>query len=132
MQHTFIIAGMFGYIRRNTASRNKEKLKWREIYDFMLQSTYKNDLTPRQKKDFDQVLLKRLVWPYARNNSVIHDSYTCKIKYLRGTDVRPFPTRRLHGRYNFVGSNGGNITIKKDGPCPKECRPILHQDWLLC
>ena len=54
MQHIFLIAGMFGYIRKNTDSRNEQKLKWREIYAFMLQSTYKNDLTPRQKKDFDQ------------------------------------------------------------------------------
>ena len=84
------------------------------------------------KKNIDQKLLKTLIWPYARNDSVIHDSYTCKIKRLRGTDMRPFPTRRLHGRFNFVGSNGGNITLKKDGSCPKECRPIKHKDWVVC
>ena len=51
---------------------------------------------------------------------------------LKGSEMRPFPTRRLYGKYNFVGSNGGSITLQKDGPCPKECRPKEHKKWLLC
>ena len=86
-------------------------------------------------KGIDQTLLARRVWPYAKNDSVIHDSYTCHKRGLRGTDIRPFPTKRLQQRHNYVGDyfvGKGEITVKKHGACPVQCRPKEHQDWLIC
>jgi len=37
---------------------------------------------PRAYWDFDQALLRRIVWPVAVKNSLQHDSYSCKIKRL--------------------------------------------------
>lgn len=52
---------------------------------------------------------------------------------------RPFPTQRINGpdftdtdEWNFVGSNGGKITLQNHGECPAECRPKEHPEWKLC
>lgn len=37
---------------------------------------------PRAYWDFDQALLRRIVWPEAVKNSLQHDSYSCKIERL--------------------------------------------------
>ena len=127
----FYLAGMFGLQKKSKKNRNST-IELNDIYKKMINASRVIELDQSSKKKIDQKLLKTLIWPHARNDSLIHDSYTCKNKSLRGVDVRPFPTRRLHGKYNFVGSNGGNITLSKDGPCPKQCRPIEHQDWVVC
>ena len=119
-------------MRRMNDQNKAHKESWTEEFKNILNLSNETELDEVRKKKIDQTLLKALIWPYAKNDSVIHDSYTCKIKRLKGSDMRPFPTRRLYGKYNFVGSNGGNITIQKDGPCPKKCRPIEHQEWILC
>ena len=123
-------AGMFGMKKRKDSDTKKEN--WIDEFKNILNLSNETVLDDVEKKKIDQTLLKTLIWPYARNDSVIHDSYTCKIKRLKGSEMRAFPTRRLYGKYNFVGSNGGNITLQKDGPCPKECRPKEHKEWLLC
>ena len=117
--------------KRKDSDRTKKE-NWIEEFKNILNLSNGTALDDVKKKKIDQTLLKTLIWPHARNDSVIHDSYTCKIKRLKGSEMRPFPTRRLYGKYNFVGSNGGNITLQKDGPCPKECRPKEHKEWLLC
>ena len=122
---------MFGMRRMNDQNK-AHKESWTEEFKNILNLSNETELDEVRKKKIDQTLLKTLIWPYAKNDSVIHDSYTCKIKRLKGSEMRPFPTRRLYGKYNFVGSNGGNITLQKDGPCPKECRPKEHKEWLLC
>ena len=122
---------MFG-MRKTKILKNEKKENWIEEFKSILNLSNKTELDDVSKKKIDQTLLKTVIWPYAKNDSVIHDSYTCKIKRLKGSEMRPFPTRRLYGKYNFVGSNGSNITLQKDGPCPKECRPIEHQEWILC
>ena len=105
---------------------------FKELFKNITNLTQTHRVDRKGKNIMDQKLLKDLIWPIARNDSVIHDSYTCKIKRLKGTDMRPFPTRRLHGKFNFVGSNGGTITLDHDGPCPKECRPSKHKEWVVC
>ena len=88
------------------------------------------------EKGLDQEALANEVWPFARLDMVAHDSYLC----LNFTgNVWPWPTQRISGpglsepsQPNFVGSNGGKISINAHGPCPVECRPPEHQDWLLC
>ena len=127
----YYLAGMFG-VRKEKSQNKYTKDKFNEIFKNMINKSKDSELDQSVKKKIDQTLLKTFIWPYAKNDSVIHDSYTCKIKRLRGTDIRPFPTRRLHGKFNFVGSNGGNITLAKDGPCPRECRPKEHYNWIVC
>ena len=83
--------------------------------------------SPRSVKGPDQVVLAKYVWSWGRCNSLQHDSYTCQI--FPGT--RPFPTQRPIEPNNFIGaisvSNGTYLT-----PCPKLCRPKLHQHWTYC
>ena len=111
----------------------KEELD--KVFKDMIPESRKLLQNAKKKKGIDQHLLARLVWPYAKNDSVIHDSYTCRMTRLRGTDIRPFPTKRLQRRHNFVGdrsSSKGEITVKKHGACPVQCRPKEHQDWIIC
>ena len=82
---------------------------------------------PRYAYGPDQGFLKRYVWPWAKWSSVSHDSYFChKFPY-----TRPFPKRRPVKENNFVASvvhDHGRLELQ----CPKDCRPQLHQDWLIC
>ena len=69
----------------------------------------------------------RYVWPWAKNNQISHDSYTCQ-KYPK---TRPYPTKRLKGPNNFVASVVfENHELTKE--CPVKCRPKNHQDWKNC
>ena len=69
---------------------------------------------------------------------MIHDSYTCNA--FENMANRPFPTQRLAGsnftapeEANFVGAKGDDaIGLAEVGPCPEECRPRNHKDWLIC
>jgi hypothetical protein len=57
-----------------------------------------------------------------------HDSYFCRREtYLKG-EMRPFPTKRLNGSRNFVGSAEASQTISTQ--CPLPCRK--NPDWLFC
>ena len=89
------------------------------------------------QKGKDQEVLHRVVWPYAKLDMIAHDSYLCD-RYP-SPDNRAWPTQRISGRdftkpdiLNFVGSNGGKISLNQHGACPKKCRPENHPDWLLC
>ena len=126
-QHgTQILGGMFG-MRKNNHHRNQTfafqrmldlcKLKW--------------------EKGLDQWVLNQVVWPLARHDMVAHDSYLCN-SYPSEFN-RPYPTQRINGpnytnpgEWNYIGSNGGTFYLPDDNPCPIECRPAVHQDWLLC
>ncbi len=88
-------------------------------------------------KGLDQGALHKIVWPVAKTDMTAHDSYLC-LQYSNKFN-RPWPTQRIAGPdfsepnvLNFVGSNGGKITMQNHGACPVECRPQDHQDWLLC
>ena len=61
------------------------------------------------------------------------------LPFNAGVEIRPWPTERLRDvPRNYVGSNGkpsmdivpGNTRVFK--PCPADCRPEKHQDWVLC
>ena len=75
----------------------------------------------------DQNFLNRYIWPWARLSSLSHDSYSCT-KY---PNTRPFPTRREPGPNNFVASVA-KVGASLQEPCPEECRPSDHQDWIMC
>jgi len=81
----------------------------------------------RASGGWDQIALRRYVWPWAKKITFAHDSYTCrKFSY-----THPFPTQRLTGIGNYVGSVISlNATVRNK--CPYKCRPKEHKDWSYC
>ena len=77
--------------------------------------------------NLDQELLGDIIFPEVQNISCVHDSFYCK-KYL-SKNWRPFPTKRLSGEFNFIGSDGPK---ELDDPCPLACRPANHIGWTQC
>ena len=75
----------------------------------------------------DQGFLRRYIWPWAKLDSMQHDSYFCK-KY---SGTKPFPTKRKNETNNFVAAVVGQKQYiwKK---CPEKCRPKEHLDWEYC
>ena len=69
----------------------------------------------------------RLFFPWAKNDSVSHDSYNCKSFNF----TQPWPTKRKMKPANFVGAIFLNGPIL-DKICPEECRPKDHKDWKYC
>lgn len=79
----YIMAGLWG--AKNSADRDK-------IFD--LGSTLFHS-KPRKYWDFDQALLRRIVWPEAVRSVLQHDAYSCKYnKFNQFHPVMPFPSRR--------------------------------------
>ncbi|KAK8727009.1 hypothetical protein OTU49_009880, partial [Cherax quadricarinatus] len=115
-----ILAGMWG------GSRTRGGEKMTEMLQAMMR------WPPRNIWDYDQVLLKRVVWPDMLDTVLAHDSYFCGNPHFQSRHrSQPFPTQRV-GRY-FVG---WGPTRDHELPgitmCPSLCRPPQHQDWLYC
>jgi len=87
---------------------------------------------PREKGGgYDQIALMRYFWPWGKKVALSHDSYTCR----KFSHTAPFPTQRLPGIGNFIGSVIAlNQTVGFDNSnfCPEKCRPKNHQDWIYC
>ena len=124
---TPILGGMFG-MRVTSEEKFKE-----------MNSVLQRILTSgtRWGKGQDQGLLAKYLWPVAKDDMVAHDSFLCT--RFKSKMVRPFPTKRIAGpdyktgvKDNFVGSNGGQISLANVKACPIQCRPKRHKDWLLC
>lgn len=80
-----------------------------------------------------QALLRRIVWPRARRDSLQHDSYTCAFRGFvgdPGSSVAPFPTRRDGGRYVGWGPVRGGGRGGAARECPEACR--RRPDWKTC
>ena len=126
--NTAVLGGMFG-TRVNATLIASSHLK---ILRAMLKKS------KGKSKGWDQSLLRKHFWPVAELDLVAHDSYTRQNYPNIGN--RPFPTKRETSedfktgvKDNFVGSNGGWVILQGSAkPCPAECRPRDHQDWLLC
>ncbi|KAK2719803.1 uncharacterized protein LOC136037034 isoform X2 [Artemia franciscana] len=113
-----ILAGMWG------ARLDKRRKEIREAAVDMVLSS-QDDL-----KSTDQRQLEYRIWPIAKSDSVVHDSYFCKNHRLRSRDITlPFPTRREN--YTFVG-NVVNMSEYLFEECPEECRPVEHKEWYFC
>ncbi|XP_045605224.2 uncharacterized protein [Procambarus clarkii] len=115
-----ILAGMWGGSRTRGASKMTEMLRG------MLR------WPPRDIWDYDQVLLKRVVWPEILDTVLAHDSYFCGNPHFRSHHrSQPFPTQRQD--HYFVGW-GPTRDHELPGvtKCPSLCRPPQHQDWLYC
>lgn len=83
--------------------------------------------TPMQEVEMgnDQIILKKFMWPFVRNDTLQHDSYLCK----RYKGTTPYPSKREDNR-SFIGCKRVcNYEIEQ---CPKDCRPSQHKDWLYC
>lgn len=136
VHNTKILGGAFGmqFIKDN---KDKDRRS-------LAKSLFLNMLAgSRATKGYDQTVLKKHVWPHAEHDSVAHDSYLCLYNNPRvgnrDSAHRAFPTQRVNSKgygephaTNFVGSNGGKIFLPHSKQCPPECRPVDHQDWLLC
>ena len=88
--------------------------------------------TPRHYWDFDQALLRRIMWPEAVRNSLQHDSYTCTYKkFSTFHKTQPFPTKRddnqLHVGWGSIKGDKNKTGIK---PCPNKCRKNI--EWTFC
>ena len=104
---------------------NLTRQNWAQTW----QKAFKDSLlySGRSHYGADQNLLTKYVWPWVKNQAMSHDSYLC----LKYPNTQPFPTKRLDGPNNFVASVVyENHTLTQE--CPKECRPMNHQDWLTC
>ena len=76
----------------------------------------------REKKGPDQKILKKHVWPWARLNSMQHESYKC----AQYPGTIGFPTRRERKPGNYIASNNDIIWRA----CPEICR--RHPNWTHC
>ncbi len=81
----------------------------------------------------DQTLLNELIRPKVQDQTLVFDSYTCQ--QFRQGHIRAFPTQRP-SRECHLGcvrpccQNSSKIILEK--PCPKQCRPKNHLDWIYC
>ena len=88
---------------------------------------------PRKYWDFDQALLRRLVWPEAVQSVLQHDSYSCNYKnFNQFHSVQPFPEKREGLLY--VGWGPVKTSPNRTGivTCPRVCRPLGHPEWTTC
>ncbi|XP_045585469.2 uncharacterized protein [Procambarus clarkii] len=77
----------------------------------------------------DQEILKLYLWPVARLNATVHDSYTCK----RFGKSLPFPSERVN--FTFVGQRSYRNRYRRERTyiaCPINCRPKKHKNWFYC
>ncbi|KAL7636893.1 UNVERIFIED_CONTAM: hypothetical protein RMT77_012651 [Armadillidium vulgare] len=117
-----ILGGMWGGLR--TADEKKITHFFKEMFFAPIIPIW----------DYDQGLLRVLVWPNVKNQTVIHDSYTCRDPSLtkKGNIVLPFPTQRQGKVFISWGPLRDEIELNLVTACPLVCRPKDHQDWKYC
>ena len=87
--------------------------------------------TPRQYWDYDQALLRRIIWPEAVKDSLQHDSYSCAYpKFNAYHPTQPFPTPRKGRIYVGWGPTKGSENQTGIKPCPPKCR--ADPSWIFC
>lgn len=116
----YMLAGLWGA----KVSQDREKIG--QLAVEML------DSTPRHYWDFDQALLRRIVWPVAVQSCLQHDSYSCTFaKFNAYHKTQPFPTQRQNGLYVGWGPiktlETNSTGIKA---CPRKCRS--KPEWTFC
>jgi len=118
-QHSIpILGGTWG--ARLTSSKARQK--WQKSWKMILK--HKMAHSPRNATGPDQKLLQHGVWPLFQQDSLQHDSYSCKTF----ADSVGFPTKRTgEKKGNFIG--GGHLFWEE---CPVRCRRKGHQDWKYC
>jgi hypothetical protein len=117
-----MLAGMWGFYN----AKNRQLAN--QILNTILNKDVINQYSSASDGN-DQLFLQNHVYSVIRENSVIHDSYLCQS--FGGT---PYPTQRV-GPCHIGGQNAficENFRNQSFAPCPKECRPKDHQDWITC
>ena len=77
----------------------------------------------------DQAALERHAWSWAKDDSLQHDSYSCKL--FNGTTG--FPSQRIKEHENFVGSAVSMPSYNQLwSVCPEDCRREGHPEWHHC
>ena len=65
------------------------------------------------------------------NEILLADAYCCR----KFSGTSPFPTKRLSGIGNFIGSVislNQSVGFDSSNYCPEKCRPKNHKDWVYC
>ena len=121
---TYILGGTWG------AKVNKQRSALMTAFKKMFRDGIA--YIPREKGGgYDQIAIMRYVWPWAKKVAMSHDSYTCH----KFSGTYPFPTERLEGIGNFVGSVvslNQSVGYIYNTTCPEKCRPKYHKDWIYC
>ena len=133
-----MLGGLWGVALNRLSIHDRMK-----ILNVLLPLDNENDIRRFMKtysRAGDQLFLKHYIWPLARHDSLIHDSYSCFwSRYISRTDTRPFPSKRQYPSC-FVGCPKPccteeikeSIDFSRYKQCPLICRPKEHQDWLFC
>ena len=86
----------------------------------------------KSNKGNDQDFLGAYVWPIAKKNATIHDSFFCK---SFDSQASPFPTKR-EKFFCFVPCahccDERLFNKVWTDVCPEACRPKEHLDWIYC
>lgn len=115
----YILAGLWG------AKIDQNRLQMSALAQAMFEST------PRDYWDYDQALLRRIIWPTAVQDSLQHDSFSCSYpKFNAYHPTQPFPTPRKGQFYVGWGSTKGSENQTGIKPCPSKCR--ADPSWILC
>lgn len=124
MHGVHMLGGMWGF--RPSLNPKMSRMFYEKIHNQALIRKYGGRA--------DQTFLSDQIWPYAKSDIIVHDSFLCKTSY--GQIPIPFPSQRLSMNDSgcFVGClrpccSDGKLPF---GECPKECRPKDHQDWIYC
>jgi len=119
--------GMLGSAWGVKLTKKEVRHKWEKAWKSGCQDSDGVMWMARNQTGPDQLFLKKYVWPWAKRDSMQHDSYFCK----RYSGTRAFPTRRKNETNNFVATVvAENMYIWEK--CPEKCRPREHPDWEYC
>lgn len=116
----------------NVRKRENGKMIFSWILSKENQKRYSIRNNIQNAKGADQWFLYDIVWPVAKANATVHDSYLCN--QFGG---EPFPTQRPNDKFCFAAcflpccDTSLNQTNRMP-ECPMECRPKEHQDWYYC
>ena len=119
-----LMGGMWGF--RPALNRSLSRVIFDKIHN--------RTLVERYVGRADQPFLTAHVWPEASSSILEHDSFHCVDLFGNRTD--PFPTQRPPAKTTecFIGCHRPCCGSRKMPfkPCPKQCRPKNHPDWLYC
>jgi len=119
-----ILAGLW------TSSQYRNRLLFLRLFSILLD----RNKVKKYSLAEDETLLGELIWPTVKNQTLVFDSYLCQ-QFPEG-NLRPYPTQRSSTDCHLgcirpcCGENLSKIVLQE--PCPQQCRPKNHTDWIYC